>query len=135
MYISSMRAMVDQLILQSHPSKLYFIAEKQHGRLHGKHDHLVCFLPGLLALGLMNNVTSSSSSSSLDTANHHLLAIELTKTCNEFYKRSPSGLSPEIEQFAIKIPGDGSGDGMVGWNNKPNTGEQRVKDFEVGKPI
>ncbi|OMJ28170.1 Mannosyl-oligosaccharide 1,2-alpha-mannosidase MNS2 [Smittium culicis] len=52
-------------------------------------DHLACFYPGLLALG----------SKELDRPSDLLLAEELTETCYNFYKNSPSGLSPENVVF------------------------------------
>jgi len=50
-------------------------------------DHLVCFVPGMLAL---------------DGDEQHLkLAKEIMYTCYQFYKRSKTGLAPEIAGFDV----------------------------------
>ena len=52
-------------------------------------DHLVCFLPGTLALGAHNGLP----------AEHMDLAKELMETCYQMYTQMETGLSPEIVQF------------------------------------
>ena len=52
-------------------------------------DHLVCFLPGTLALGHMHGLPSW----------HMDLAKELTETCWQMYARMETGLAPEIVFF------------------------------------
>lgn len=52
-------------------------------------DHLVCFLPGVLALGAHNGLP----------ADHMDLAKELMKTCYQMYVQMETGLSPEIVHF------------------------------------
>jgi hypothetical protein len=88
-------------------------------RLEKKMDHLVCFLPGILALGHLHGVGKEFGSSAsseeekkefrakvnslrLDEkeASHHLaLAKELMRTCVAMYERMPLGLHPEIAKF------------------------------------
>ena len=54
-------------------------------------DHLVCFLPGTLALGVKNGLPQS----------HMKLAEDLIYTCYQMYHRMPTGLSPEIAYFNL----------------------------------
>lgn len=55
-------------------------------------DHLVCFLPGTLALGAHNGLPGD----------HMDLAVELTETCHQMYKQMETGLSPEIVHFNLQ---------------------------------
>uniref|UniRef100_A0A3B5LHA2 alpha-1,2-Mannosidase n=1 Tax=Xiphophorus couchianus TaxID=32473 RepID=A0A3B5LHA2_9TELE len=55
----------------------------------GARDHLVCFLPGTLALGAHNGLP----------ADHMDLAKELMHTCYQMYVQMETGLSPEIVHF------------------------------------
>ena len=90
-------------------------------RFDKKMDHLVCFLPGLLALGHLHGVGKEWGASastdeermefrakikSLQLINeeeeegaHLQLAKELMRTCVEMYERMPLGLHPEIAKF------------------------------------
>merc|ERR1719229_1288605 len=67
-------------------------------------DHLACFVPGMLMLG-PRNLPQDEVDPQWET-----LAAEITKTCYQYYKRSPSGLSPEFMRFddndIIKPRGD-----------------------------
>lgn len=62
-------------------------------------DHLVCFLPGLLALGSINGVETERSGYHLE------LARKLMVTCNQMYFAMPTGLSAELVYFG-QIHGD-----------------------------
>lgn len=55
-------------------------------------DHLVCFLPGTLALGAHNGLPGD----------HMDLAVELMETCHQMYKQMETGLSPEIVHFSLQ---------------------------------
>ena len=57
-------------------------------------DHLVCFVPGLLALG-----TLSETQDHAKNAKHMELAEKLMETCNQLYFRQVTGLSPENVSF------------------------------------
>lgn len=54
-------------------------------------DHLVCFLPGTLALGAHNGLA----------ADHMKLAETLIETCYQMYAQVETGLSPEIVHFNL----------------------------------
>uniref|UniRef100_A0A673IAV3 alpha-1,2-Mannosidase n=1 Tax=Sinocyclocheilus rhinocerous TaxID=307959 RepID=A0A673IAV3_9TELE len=55
-------------------------------------DHLVCFLPGTLALGAHNGLP----------ADHMELALQLMETCHQMYAQMETGLSPEIAHFNLQ---------------------------------
>jgi hypothetical protein len=80
------------LVKRSSPSKLVYIGQLRGGGFDSHMDHLVCFVPGMLALGAQGN------------ARHMALARELMHTCYKTYERQPTGLGPEIAHF------DSSGD-------------------------
>ena len=52
-------------------------------------DHLVCFVPGMLALGAQGE----------SGAEHLQLARDLMETCYRMYAETPTGLAPEIGAF------------------------------------
>jgi hypothetical protein len=61
-------------------------------------DHLVCFLPGNLALGAM--LLKTNPSLPQDQINSIMkLAEELTETCYRMYSQMETGLSPELVYF------------------------------------
>lgn len=85
---------------------LHFIAELPEGaggRLSPKMDHLVCFLPGAIAIGVTGGLTEAEAKN-LPTWNTKKekqmdLARELTKTCLGMYRVTETGLAPEIVWF------------------------------------
>eukprot|EP00892_Ulva_mutabilis_P002753 jgi/Ulvmu1/12479/UM009_0132.1 len=84
---------------------LFFIGEwnsHSQGKLSGKMDHLVCFLPGLLALGHFYGIETGTQA-------HHMsdldLARQLMRTCYSMYKFTPTGLAPELVHFNTEEEG------------------------------
>ena len=51
MYDKAMNGMASKLLKRSSPSNLAYVGDWDGGRIAHKMDHLVCFLPGILALG------------------------------------------------------------------------------------
>ena len=49
-------------------------------------DHLACFLPGVLALGVSHGAVSGSKA-----LKYKKLAADLTETCYQMYARQPTG--------------------------------------------
>lgn len=73
------------------PLKLTYIAElTSSGSLNPKMDHLVCFLPGTLALGVHYGASGPE---------YMGLAKELMRTCYQMYKITGRYLAPEIAFF------------------------------------
>ena len=86
-YLAAMEDMKNKLITVTQgKERLTFVAELQGARVHPKMDHLVCFLPGTLALGywwakqvhLKTNVIPEW---------HLEIAKELARTCHYMYKK------------------------------------------------
>jgi endoplasmic reticulum Man9GlcNAc2 1,2-alpha-mannosidase len=99
------------LITYTANSKLTVLGELPDGignNLLPKMDHLVCFMPGTIALGatrgalLSNAKTSSSWGQRQDE--EILLAKELMKTCWATYLATATGLAPEITYFNLDKP-------------------------------
>uniref|UniRef100_A0A3P8RGE5 alpha-1,2-Mannosidase n=1 Tax=Astatotilapia calliptera TaxID=8154 RepID=A0A3P8RGE5_ASTCA len=96
-YLEAIEGVKKHLVRQTGPSKLTFVGELSHNRFNPKMDHLVCFLPGTLALGAHNGLPGD----------HMDLAVQLMETCHQMYKQMETGLSPEIAHFSLQAS-DGS---------------------------
>jgi len=94
---TAVEEMMSQLVLKTR-SGLTFIAEKDNNKIKYKMDHLSCFVPGMLMLG--------SQTLPVDEVNPmwEKIAVEVTRTCYEMYRRSPTGLSPEFVVFKMEDP-------------------------------
>ncbi|KAJ8286518.1 hypothetical protein GJAV_G00040080 [Gymnothorax javanicus] len=88
-YLQAIEGVKKNLLKQTFPLKLTFVGELSHGRFSPKMDHLVCFLPGTLALGAHNGLPGD----------HMELAGKLMETCYQMYAQMETGLSPEIVHF------------------------------------
>ncbi|GFW22873.1 endoplasmic reticulum mannosyl-oligosaccharide 1,2-alpha-mannosidase [Trichonephila clavipes] len=95
-YMEAVDGILKHLVKQSFPSKLTFVGELLSGRSYSpKMDHLVCYLPGTLALGFHYGMPSS----------HLRLAFELMDTCYNMYAQTATRLSPEIAYFNLQPHG------------------------------
>lgn len=63
-------------------------------RVKHKMDHLVCFVPAMLALGSHTGAVSSSKADQ-----YMQLAENLTETCWQFYAVQPTGQLPLLFQY------------------------------------
>ncbi|XP_047237884.1 mannosidase, alpha, class 1B, member 1b isoform X3 [Girardinichthys multiradiatus] len=90
-YLQAIEGVKKNLLQKSSPNGLVFVGELSHGQFSPKMDHLVCFLPGTLALGAHNGLP----------ADHMDLAKELMQTCYQMYVQMETGLSPEIVHFIM----------------------------------
>ncbi|XP_041718241.2 endoplasmic reticulum mannosyl-oligosaccharide 1,2-alpha-mannosidase-like isoform X2 [Coregonus clupeaformis] len=88
-YLQAMEGVKKNLLRKSSPNRLTFVGELSHGQFSPKMDHLVCFLPGTLALGAYHGLP----------ADHMELAKQLMETCYQMYAQMETGLSPEIVHF------------------------------------
>ena len=76
------------------PAGFTFVAERlADGRLDGKMDHLVCFLPGALGLASALAPTPALASEQLSVAE------DLLRTCIRMYTVTATGIAPEISRF------------------------------------
>ncbi|XP_073696013.1 mannosidase, alpha, class 1B, member 1b [Garra rufa] len=88
-YLQAVEGVKKNLLKKSTPLGLTFVGELSHGHFSPKMDHLVCFLPGTLALGAHYGLP----------ADHMELAKQLIETCYQMYAQMETGLSPEIAHF------------------------------------
>ncbi|XP_070286344.1 endoplasmic reticulum mannosyl-oligosaccharide 1,2-alpha-mannosidase isoform X2 [Myotis yumanensis] len=95
-YLEAVEGIRRHLLRRSEPSKLTFVGELAHGRFSAKMDHLVCFLPGTLALGAHYGLP----------ADHMDLARALMETCYQMNRQMATGLSPEIAHFNLHAQKD-----------------------------
>ena len=94
------------LLIPTKHAKLSFVAELPQGiggMLSPKMDHLVCFLPGSIALGATGGLTETEArklpSWNARKSEDMKLAKELMKTCWGMYKVTETGIGPEIAWF------------------------------------
>ncbi|KAM6902437.1 endoplasmic reticulum mannosyl-oligosaccharide 1,2-alpha-mannosidase [Xenentodon cancila] len=91
-YLQAIEGVKKHLVRQTGPGRLTFVGELDHNRFNPKMDHLVCFLPGTLALGAHNGLPGD----------HMDLGVQLMETCHQMYKQMETGLSPEIAHFNLQ---------------------------------
>uniref|UniRef100_A0A3P9QAR1 alpha-1,2-Mannosidase n=1 Tax=Poecilia reticulata TaxID=8081 RepID=A0A3P9QAR1_POERE len=91
-YLQAVEGVKKHLVRQTGPGRLTFIGELSQNRFNPKMDHLVCFLPGTLALGAHSGLPPD----------HMDLAQQLMETCHQMYRQMETGLSPEIAHFNVQ---------------------------------
>ncbi|KAH6793096.1 alpha-mannosidase 3 [Perilla frutescens var. hirtella] len=131
MYIESMQGVKELLVKKSVPNGLVFVGELPYGPEGGfspKMDHLVCFLPGTLALGatkgIMKEKAMKENLLTFEDLENLKLAEDLAKTCYEMYSVTSTGLAPEIAYFNL----EGQKEGGPGGGNKNS---QYVDDIVI----
>lgn len=105
-YEKSVAGIKKYLVAKSEPNGLTYVGEK-HAGVEGptdpKMDHLVCFLPGTLALGATRGLSVPVARRKgwwgATQEEDLLLAEELTRSCYEMYNATTTGLAPEIVYF------------------------------------
>ncbi|VAH15384.1 unnamed protein product [Triticum turgidum subsp. durum] len=134
MYTEAMKGVKHLLVRKTTPNGLVFVGELPSGRngaFSPKMDHLVCFLPGTLALGATKGITKKKALESnlltKEDIENLQLAEDLAKTCVEMYFVTSTGLAPEITYFHIEGNPDGGPDG----GNKSN---EYISDITI-KPL
>lgn len=106
MYEEAMKGVKHLLVRKSKPNGLVFVGELPNGvdgDFSPKMDHLVCFLPGTLALGATKGLTKAKAMEenllTFEDLENLKLAEDLAKTCFEMYAVTSTGLAPEIAYF------------------------------------
>jgi hypothetical protein len=103
----------EYLITYTEHSSFTVLAERPSGldqSLSPKMDHLVCFMPGTIALAVTGGQSVAEAKIKLGsgwTSKHDedlKLAEELMKTCWGMYKATSTGLAPEIAYFNVDSP-------------------------------
>lgn len=106
MWEEALEGIQKHLLITTKHSNLQFIAELPQGiggSRSPKMDHLVCFLPGSIAIGATEGLTEAEARKlptwSPQKEEQMSLARELMKTCWAMYAVTESGLAPEISWF------------------------------------
>ncbi|XP_077302061.1 alpha-Mannosidase class I b [Arctopsyche grandis] len=112
-YKLAIEGIQELLVKKTSPNKLVFLGElvssgKNQRELKPKMDHLTCYLPGTLALGVKNGMPEW----------HMKLAEDLMNTCYQTYAIQPTFLAPEITYFNMQS--DGESDMYVKSNDAHN---------------
>jgi len=94
MYKDAVRAIIKHLVKKSSPHQLTYVAELDHGGSNHKMDHLACFVGGMFGLGAWSKTVDEN-----EREEHLKLGEGIATTCNEFYTRQATGISPEIATF------------------------------------
>ncbi|KAJ5172332.1 Mannosyl-oligosaccharide 1-2-alpha-mannosidase [Penicillium capsulatum] len=108
MWDESMQGIRKHLLAFSKNAKLLVLGERPSGlagALSPKVDHLVCFMPGTIALGATGGEPLATARKSADWSQQReeeiLISRELMKTCWATYLQTPTGLAPEITHFVL----------------------------------
>ncbi|CAL5867683.1 uncharacterized protein PFLUO_LOCUS1902 [Penicillium psychrofluorescens] len=108
MWDESLQGIRKHLLAFTQKARLMMVAELPSGiggNLHPKMDHLVCFLPGTIALGATGGQPLSearkSSSWTQQNEDEILISRELMKTCWATYLATETGLAGEITYFKL----------------------------------
>ncbi|KAI3921851.1 hypothetical protein MKX01_005540 [Papaver californicum] len=119
-YEEAMKGVRHLLVRKSIPKGLVFVGELPYGpksAFSSKMDHLVCFLPGTLALGATKGISKKKAMEenllTFEDMENLKLAEDLAKTCFEMYSVTTTGLAPEIAYFNV----DGYSEGGHGGGN------------------
>lgn len=111
MWKESMAGIRKHLLTYTEPSGFTIVGERPNGlneALLPKMDHLVCFLPGTIALAATEGLTEAEARKLPTwTAQHDedmKFARELMQTCWGMYKYMATGLSAEITFFNVADP-------------------------------
>ena len=75
---------------------IVFVGELQGASDVNVMEHLACFAPGMLALGVARGAGQLSPD---EAANHTRLATQLAETCWRLYADTPTGLAPDTVRF------------------------------------
>ncbi|KAH8737117.1 glycoside hydrolase family 47 protein [Ilyonectria robusta] len=111
MWDEAMRGVRKHLVTYTENSQFTIIGERPNGLekpMSPKMDHLVCFMPGTIALGATGGLTEAEARKlptwSKKDEDDMQLARELMHTCWGMYKYMATGLSAEITHFTIARP-------------------------------
>lgn len=106
MYDEAMQGLHDLLIQETTPSHLRYVADYNGAQAVHKMDHLVCFVPGMLALGAW---TADGTKGQSHIQRDLQVAKAVAYTCYQMYARQATGIAPEFVEFRagadIVVPG------------------------------
>ncbi|KAL2366795.1 hypothetical protein RJZ56_000380 [Blastomyces dermatitidis] len=126
------------LITYTKHASLTVLGERPNGLRHElvpKMDHLVCFMPGTIALGATGGLPISQARKSPDWGRKQeeeiLLARELMKTCWATYVATATGLAPEITYFKTDSPPRMMKDVFPDLKKKPSAAKSASADLHL----
>jgi Glycosyl hydrolase family 47 len=146
-YKQAIRAVRKRLLRRTTSGGLLYIAEETGNVMSPKMDHLVCFLPGVLALGDFYNISTTiqpetNSTTANSTKNYYYdasdleIAEQLAETCYQMYRRTPTGLAPEIVFFTTSDDdsitssrGSGTNEAGIIANNESGSSSSAVEGY------
>lgn len=139
MWEESLVGIRKHLVTYTEPSGFTIVGERPLGLeepLSPKMDHLVCFLPGTIALAVTEGLAESEARKlptwSKKKESDMQLARELMQTCWGMYKYMATGLAAEITYFNIaNPPHPESAPHQAPENFDDNSGAEWRKDFSV----
>lgn len=141
MWEEALAGIQKHLVTTTKHSNLQFIAELPQGiggKLSQKMDHLVCFLPGSIAIGATEGRTEAEArklpSWNAQKEEQMKLARELMKTYWAMYAVTESGLSPEIAWFEADSNDLQPNPGLRPQSRSSNDPNSWKKDFII-KPL
>ncbi|PVG00778.1 seven-hairpin glycosidase [Serendipita vermifera] len=102
MYKRAVFGAITQLVFLSPRRHLLYITDIRKGLIEGTFQHLSCFFPGLLALG----VSAIPNWSQKERQLHEMVAHGLAESCWLMYKDMKSGLGPDQALFEPFSPND-----------------------------
>eukprot|EP00392_Amoebophrya_sp_AT5.2_P001722 g1724.t1 len=105
LFIKAMNEMMDRLVVKTRQGTV-FIAEENAGKRLDKMDHLVCFVPGMLILGLLELPPEEHDPRWFPAAEG------VAECCYKMYRLVHTGLSPEYVRFDVNAK-DGSPDMLL----------------------
>ncbi|KAI0230855.1 Endoplasmic reticulum mannosyl-oligosaccharide 1,2-alpha-mannosidase [Lamellibrachia satsuma] len=101
-FIESVEGIKKHLVRHAKASDLTFVGKFSSMDMENfvpEMEHLTCYLPGLLALAYINGLGKE----------HLDLGEKIATTCYEMYRRSPTGLSPEVMAISLSAGGPNKG--------------------------
>jgi len=102
-YLLAVEGMRDMLMSKTPSNYTFFGEYETYSRFRPKMDHLVCYLPGTLALGYLHGLPEW----------HLQIAKELLYTCYLTYTSTATGLAAEITHFYMRdTPADADASGL-----------------------
>lgn len=143
MWNEALKGVRKHLVTYTSPSGFTIVGERPSGLsepISPKMDHLVCFLPGTIALAVTGGLTEAEARKlptwSKRRERDLLLARELTKTCWGMYRYMATGLAAEITYFNLSHPPlkDGDDHPLPPEDFDPSPDAEWRKDFSV-KPF
>ncbi|KAJ0399297.1 hypothetical protein ATCC90586_005220 [Pythium insidiosum] len=102
LYDAAVDGMEALLLFHSQPDGLDFLQEIELPSMRSlqRMDHLLCFVPGMLALGTLHDPDERKNE------RHLALAKRLMESCYQMYHQQPTGLSPDVVTFPPMKPAD-----------------------------